>query len=124
MGLLLAERADRTPRTRVPKMTQLSGLTVLIVDSPASSQACDLRTTLAGQGATVHVVSSTTAALMLAHRKRIDTAFVAYSQQESTQQLCEQLTALGIRQIFTGGCPISEPVIRPKRQAREFAAWL
>jgi hypothetical protein len=75
----------------------LSGLHIVIIDF---ADAYELGKSLTRAGATVHIVSRG-GALMLARNKRIDAAFVNFGVGEDTRLLCEQLTALGVRQIIT-----------------------
>ena len=91
-------------------MAKLSGLNLLIVDTP-SFAAWNLRACLTSEGAHVHVVCSPGAALKVVDRERIHTAFVAYSPEEPTLDLCEKLSALKIPHIFVGCSP---PVARPR----------
>jgi hypothetical protein len=76
-------------------MTQLSSFNILIIDYLG---ACDLRARLIRSGATVHVVSAA-ASIVLARQKRIDAAFIGFSLDADTVQLCEQLRDLGVSQI-------------------------
>ena len=78
-------------------MPNFSGFTVLIVGE--TPDVSDLRARLVEGGATVHVVSVAGACLML-RQKQVDSAFVAASLDESTQQLCAELDALGIARVF------------------------
>lgn len=51
----------------------------------------------------VHVVSSAATALMLAHRKRIHTAFIPFPTTPATEQACAKLDEMHIRHIFVPG---------------------
>ena len=93
-GPLLPEARPHRAR-QVPTMSQLSSFNILIVDYPG---ACDLRARLIRSGATVHVVSAP-ASIVLARQKRIDAAFVGFSLDADTVQLCEHLRDLGVSQI-------------------------
>ena len=75
-------------------MTGLSHHTVLIIDF---SGAGKLRERLLPTGASVHVVSAA-AARIWARVKRIDAAFIRF--EDASTELCEQLTALGVRPII------------------------
>lgn len=99
-------------------MGQLSGLHLLIVDS-MTPHTCTLRAALLREGATVHVVSTPAAALMLARRKRIHTAFVVFSQDETVAELCTELTNMGIPQILTFNGLLKEPIEATHRACRE-----
>ena len=78
-------------------MLNLTDSTILIVgDTPDVS---DLRARLIESGATVHVVSVAGASLLV-HQKQIDSAFIAASLDEDTQQLCAELDSLGIARVF------------------------
>ena len=78
-------------------MPNPSGFTILIVgETPGVS---DLRARLVEAGAIVHVVSVAGASLMV-RQKQVDSAFVAASLDESTQQLCAELDSLGIARVF------------------------
>jgi PleD family two-component response regulator len=109
-------------------MGQLSGQNILIFDTP-SSAACNLRAALIAAGATVHVVSSAKAALLLVHCKRIHAAFVASFPVLDTGELCRELRDLKIPQIFTGsnptvGWPASKGVIElPNRHSQYALAY-
>jgi hypothetical protein len=78
-------------------MPNPSGFTILIVgETPGVS---DLRARLVEAGAIVHVVSVAGASLMV-RQKQVDSAFVAASFDEGTQQLCAELDSLGIARVF------------------------
>ena len=105
-------------------MAHLSGFNILIVDGPSQS-ACQLRAMLIDQGCNVHVVGSFRSALMVAHRKRVDTVFVEYSESEETRQFCAQLAAMKIPHIYTASS--IEPHMAPRPalksvRAREIVA--
>ena len=85
-------------------MGELSGQNILIFDTP-SSAACNLRAALIAAGATVHVVGSANAAMLLVNCKRIHAAFVASFPVLDTRELCRKLRDLKIPQIFTGSDP-------------------
>ncbi len=96
-------------RTGVPTMPSLSGSNILIVgDAPGTPE---LRERLIDSGANVQVVSVAGASIVI-RQKQIDSAFIAASLDQDTQQLCEELSALGIAQIF----------ITPERSAPLHAA--
>jgi hypothetical protein len=99
-------------------MDQLFGLHLLIVDS-MTRHTCTLRDALLREGAKVHVVSTPAAALMLAHRKRIHTAFVGYSQDEDLLALCAELTKMRIPQIHTFNGVLEEPIAATHRACAE-----
>ena len=50
-------------------------------------------------GANVQVVSVAGACIVI-RQKQIDSAFIATSLDQDTQQLCAELSALGIAQVF------------------------
>jgi hypothetical protein len=75
-------------------MTNLCDFTVIIVDFPG---AYALREHLISTGARVHVVSPA-GALIWARARKIDAAFV--SSENVSSQLGEQLTSLGVKQVF------------------------
>ena len=78
-------------------MLNLTDSTILIVGE--TPDASDLRTRLVESGATVHVVSVAGASLLV-HQKQIDSAFIAASLDDSTQQLCAEMDSLGIARVF------------------------
>jgi hypothetical protein len=78
-------------------MQNLSGTTILIVGE--TPDVSDLRTRLVKAGATVHVVSVAGASLMV-RQKQVDSAFIAATLDEGTQQLCAELDSLGIARVF------------------------
>jgi hypothetical protein len=78
-------------------MPSLSGSNILIVgDAPGTPE---LRERLIDSGANVQVVSVAGASIVI-RQKQIDSAFIAASLDQATQQLCEELSELGIAQIF------------------------
>jgi CheY-like chemotaxis protein len=81
-------------------MGSLAGLTFLIFDE-SKQNAVHLRFCLVREGATVHTVSSSAAALMLVHRKRIDTVFIDLATEEGATLLVNELRKLAIPLIFT-----------------------
>ena len=99
---LLPEARPHRAR-QVPTITQLSSFNILIVDYPG---ACDLRARLIRSGATVHVVSAA-ASIVLARQKRIDAAFVGFSLDADTVQLCEHLRDLGVSQIVVAPADVA-----------------
>ena len=78
-------------------MSSLSGLNILIVGEAPGT--LELRERLIDSGANVHVVSVAGAKLLL-QQKQIDTAFLAASLDHDTRELSEDLSSLGIAQIF------------------------
>ena len=80
-----------------PLMSSLSGSNILIVGEAPGT--LELRERLIESGANVHVVSVAGAKLLL-QQKQIDTAFIAASLEHDTQELSEELSSLGISQIF------------------------
>ena len=78
-------------------MTSLSGSNILIVGEAPGT--LDLRERLIDAGANVQVVSVAGASIVI-RQKQIDSAFVAASFDQDTQQLCAELFSLGIAQIF------------------------
>jgi hypothetical protein len=78
-------------------MSSLSGSNILIVGEAPGT--LELRERLIESGANVHVVSVAGAKLLL-QQKQIDTAFIAASLEHDTQELSEELSSLGISQIF------------------------
>ena len=80
-------------------MTCPSPFNVLVVGQ--GSLASELRALLIEQGATVHVVS-VRAAHILARRKRIDAAFVTFSIDAQTADLCAFFVQFGISFVFFG----------------------
>jgi DNA-binding response OmpR family regulator len=82
-------------------MTPLSGVRILIVDNDPPS-SCDLRLRLTQNGASVHVVSSIAAAVLMTNRNRIDVAFVPYDHGDNVARLRDLLQARSIPQIVTG----------------------
>ena len=75
----------------------LSGSNILIVGEAPG--ALELRERLIASGANVQVVSVAGASIVI-RQKQIDGAFIGASLDEDTRQLCEELSALGIAQIF------------------------
>jgi hypothetical protein len=103
-------------------MGELSNLHLLIVDS-MTPHTCTLRAALLREGAHVHVVSTPAAALMLARRKRIHTAFVVFSHDKAISALCAELAEMGIPQIFTFNGLVEKPVEATHRALREQRAF-
>ena len=68
MALLLAERATAS-RRKVPTMTNLSDLTLLIVD-PSEQTGFELRRSFVDAGANTHLVSNFAVAEKLVETKR------------------------------------------------------
>lgn len=99
-------------------MGELSDLHLLIVDS-MTPHTFTLRAALLREGAKVHVVSTPAAALMLARRKRIHTAFVASSQDRGVSALCAELSAMGIPQILTFNGLLEDPIEATRRACLE-----
>jgi hypothetical protein len=75
----------------------LSGSNILIVGEAPGT--LDLRERLIASGANVQVVSVAGASIVI-RQKQIDSAFVAASLDQETQQLCAELSEFGIAQIF------------------------
>ena len=90
-------------------MPSLSGSNVLIVGEAPGT--LELRERLIDAGANVQVVSVAGASIVI-QQKQIDSAFIAASLDQNTQQLCAELSELGIAQIF----------ITPERTAPRHAA--
>jgi hypothetical protein len=78
-------------------MPSLSGSNLLIVGEAPGT--LELRERLIDSGANVQVVSVAGASIII-RQKQIDSAFIAASLDQDTQQLCAELSALGIAQIF------------------------
>lgn len=92
----LLRKRDRFAH-RGTHMPSLSGSNILIVgDAPGTPE---LRERLIDSGANVQVVSVAGASIVI-RQKQIDSAFIAASLDQATQQLCEELSELGIAQIF------------------------
>lgn len=81
-------------------MGSLAGLTFLIFDE-SKQNAVHLRHCLVREGATVHTVCGAAAALMLIHRKRIDTVFIDLATEEGATLLVNELRNLAVPLIFT-----------------------
>lgn len=94
-------------------MNQLSGVNILIVDNDPPSSS-ELRMKLARNGASVRVIGSLKAALLMVKRNRIDVAFVPFEYEDESGALRSMLEARGIPQIITG-----LPSARPARQFSE-----
>ena len=75
----------------------LPGSNILIVGEAPGT--LELRERLIASGANVQVVS-VAGALIVIRQKQIDGAFIGALLDQDTRQLCEQLSALGIAQIF------------------------
>jgi hypothetical protein len=75
----------------------LSGSNILIVGEAPGT--LDLRESLIASGANVQVVSVAGASIVI-RQKQIDGAFIGASLDEDTRQLCAELSALEIAQIF------------------------
>jgi hypothetical protein len=78
-------------------MSNLSGSNILIVGEAPGT--LDLRERLINCGANVQVVSVAGASIVI-RQKQIDSAFIAASLDRDTKELCEELCALGIAQVF------------------------
>ena len=92
-------------------MTNLSDLTVLIVD-PSGQTGVDYRKSFVDAGADAHVVGAFAAAERLLETKKIDAAVVPYSRDAETVSFYRLLALKNIPCIFT-----SEPPARyPTRQ--------
>ena len=78
-------------------MPNLSGSNILIVGEAPGT--LELRERLIDSGANVQVVSVAGASITI-RQKQIDSAFIAASLDQDTQQLCAELSALGIAQVF------------------------
>jgi hypothetical protein len=78
-------------------MSNLSGSNILIVGEAPGT--LDLRERLINCGANVQVVSVAGASIVI-RQKQIDSAFIAASLDRDTEELCEELCALGIAQVF------------------------
>ena len=76
---------------------RLSDSNILIVGEAPGT--LDLRARLIASGANVQVVSVAGASIVIKH-KQIDSAFIGASLDQDTRQLCGELSALGIAQIF------------------------
>ena len=99
-------------RTGVPTM-QLSGSNILIIGEAPGT--LELRARLIASGANVQVVSVAGASIVI-KQKQIDGAFIGASLDQDTRQLCGELSALGIAQIFIA--PEHPTVSRPAVVAR------
>ena len=75
----------------------LSGTNILIVGEAPGT--LELRERLIASGANVQVVSVAGASIAIS-QKQIDGAFIGASLDEDTRQLCAELSALEIAQIF------------------------
>ena len=75
----------------------LSFSNILIVGEAPGT--LELRERLIASGANVQVVSVAGASIVI-RQKQIDSAFIGASLDEDTRQLCGELSALGIAQIF------------------------
>jgi hypothetical protein len=96
---------------RYPIMRCLSDFNIIIVDF---ADAYQLRASLMSAGATVHVVSPG-GALVLARHKRIEAAFVGIAEWRA-RRLCEQLSALGVRQIIVTADEVGSERLRVERE--------
>ena len=76
---------------------QLSGSNILIIGEAPGT--LELRARLIASGANVQVVSVAGASIVI-KQKQIDGAFIGASLDQDTRQLCGELSALGIAQIF------------------------
>jgi hypothetical protein len=101
-------------------MTTPSPFNVLVVGQGALASA--LRALLIEHGATVHVVSLP-AAHILARRKRIDAAFVTFTMDAPTADLCAVFVKFGISFVFFGP-EADAPTSRPRLRAMESAIEL
>ena len=88
-------------RAGVPTM-HLPGSNILIVGEAPGT--LELRERLITSGANVQVVSVAGASIVI-RQKQIDGAFIGASLGEDTRQLCGELSALGIAQIFIAPAP-------------------
>ena len=75
----------------------LSGSNILIVGEAPGT--LEVRERLIASGANVQVVSVAGASIVI-RQKQIDGAFIGASLDEDTRQLCAELSALEIAQIF------------------------
>ena len=75
----------------------LTGSNILIVGEAPGT--LELRERLIASGANVQVVSVAGASIVI-HQKQIDGVFVAASLDQDTRELCGELSALGIAQIY------------------------
>lgn len=80
----------------------LSGLSILVIEGKAST-ATDLRTALMRLGATVHVVSTVDAGLMIASRKRLHGAILDCISHGASLPLCGDLALRRVPFMFYGG---------------------
>jgi hypothetical protein len=78
-------------------MTSLSGSNILIVGEAPGT--LELREGLIDAGANVQVVSVAGASIVI-RQKKLDSAFVAASLDQGTQELCAELSSRGIALIF------------------------
>lgn len=107
---LQAESAT-VSRRKVPTMTSLQDLSILIVD-PNGEAAFGLRQSFIAAGAKAHVVESLAFAERLLDAKNIDAVVLPYSQDPQTIGFCRMLSVRNIPSVFT-----SEPPARyPTRQ--------
>jgi hypothetical protein len=97
-------------------MSAPSPFNVLVVGQ--GSLASDLRALLIEQGATVHVVS-VRAAHIMARRKRIDAAFVTFTMDEQTADLCAFFVKFGISFVFFGPDGVGLPPSKQRLRAME-----
>ena len=90
---------------------QLSGSNILIIGEAPGT--LELRARLIASGANVQVVSVAGASIVI-KQKQIDGAFIGASLDQDTRQLCGELSALGIAQIFIAPGhthPVSRPAV-------------
>jgi hypothetical protein len=110
LARLHAESATAS-RRKVPTMTSLSELSILIVDTNGEA-AFELRQSFIAAGAKAHVVESLAFAERLLDAKSIDAVVLPYSHSPQTVAFCRMLAARNVPSVFT-----SEPPARyPTRQ--------
>ena len=97
-------------------MTNLSGLTVLIVD-PSEQTGAEYRKSFVNAGADAHVVKNFSAAEKLVETKKIDAALVHYAKDVETVSFCRLLYLKNIPCIFTAEPPQRYPKRKPMAEA-------
>lgn len=110
-ALLQAESATAS-RRKVPTMTSLSDLSILIVD-PNGEAAFVLRQSFIAAGAKTHVVENLAAAERFLGVKSIDAVVLPYSQDPQTVNFCRLLASQNIPSVFTSEPPARYPTRRP-----------
>ena len=97
-------------------MTNLSDLTVLIVD-PSEQTGAEYRKSFIDAGADAHVVRTFSVAEKLVENKNIDAALVHYAEDAETVSFCRLLYLKNIPCIFTAEPPQRYPTRKPMAEA-------